>query len=198
MIKYVFENNYEIELFDSKEEAIKKYDREYSRLTKAELKKLDYFRLYAIEAEDEEQIEDTADLMDLCAGIIKTAFEDLSKKNYNYHVADKETYTLIASFDTLNEAKKAFLDYEEADKKQGTYEEDFYCILDSDKNEIDVCKTEIQIWRELAGLSRPKMSKLMEIPVRTIENWEAGVTVPPAYVERLVIKELKEIASCNS
>ncbi|MGN0693682.1 MAG: helix-turn-helix domain-containing protein [Lentihominibacter sp.] len=47
--------------------------------------------------------------------------------------------------------------------------------------------------RKAAGLSRPKMSKLMGIPVRTIEEWEYGNRKCPSYVERLVIKELREI-----
>lgn len=47
--------------------------------------------------------------------------------------------------------------------------------------------------RKAAGLSRPAMSKAMGIPVRTIEEWEAGRRKCPPYVERLVIKELNEI-----
>ena len=48
--------------------------------------------------------------------------------------------------------------------------------------------------RNKAGLSQQKMSDLLEIPKRTIENWESGVTNPPAYVEKLVIRELERIA----
>lgn len=47
--------------------------------------------------------------------------------------------------------------------------------------------------REKAGLSQQKMSDLMQIPKRTIENWESGKTTPPPYVSRLVIKELLSI-----
>lgn len=45
-----------------------------------------------------------------------------------------------------------------------------------------------------AGLTQQKMSEIMEIPKRTIENWESGARVCPPYVERLIIKELREIA----
>lgn len=48
--------------------------------------------------------------------------------------------------------------------------------------------------RKAANLSQAKMSDLLEIPRRTIENWETGKRVPPAYVERLVINELNRIA----
>ena len=41
------------------------------------------------------------------------------------------------------------------------------------------------------------MAELMEIPLRTLENWESGNRIPPKYVERWVLKELKEIESRN-
>jgi len=49
--------------------------------------------------------------------------------------------------------------------------------------------------RLAAGLTRAAMSELMEIPLRTLENWESGNRIPP--VERWVLKELKEIESRN-
>ncbi len=48
--------------------------------------------------------------------------------------------------------------------------------------------------RLVAGLTQQQMSERLEIPKRTIENWEAGIRKCPAYVERLVIKELLSIA----
>lgn len=47
--------------------------------------------------------------------------------------------------------------------------------------------------RVAAGLSQQRMSDVMGIPRRTIENWEAGVNDPPEYVERLVIQELERL-----
>lgn len=46
-----------------------------------------------------------------------------------------------------------------------------------------------------AGLTQKQMSDIMEIPKRTIEDWEAGRRKCPSYVERLVIKELREISA---
>lgn len=54
--------------------------------------------------------------------------------------------------------------------------------------------TKIEEARRAAGLSKAKMSELLEIPYRTIQNWESGTNEPPAYVERLVIRELERIA----
>ncbi|MBR3868989.1 MAG: helix-turn-helix transcriptional regulator [Clostridia bacterium] len=48
--------------------------------------------------------------------------------------------------------------------------------------------------RLAAGLTQQAMSDQLEIPKRTIEEWEAGRRKCPPYVERLVLKELKEIA----
>ncbi len=47
--------------------------------------------------------------------------------------------------------------------------------------------------RIAAGLTQAKMHELMDIPVRTIQEWEGGRRIPPAYVERLVIAELERI-----
>jgi len=45
-----------------------------------------------------------------------------------------------------------------------------------------------------AGLTQKEMSDIMQIPMRTIGSWEDGSRKCPPYVERLVIKELREIA----
>ena len=45
-----------------------------------------------------------------------------------------------------------------------------------------------------AGLTQKEMSDIMHIPMRTIGSWEDGSRKCPPYVERLVIKELREIA----
>lgn len=42
------------------------------------------------------------------------------------------------------------------------------------------------------------MSELLEIPKRTIGDWETGTRKPPIYVEKLVIRELERIAEENN
>lgn len=51
--------------------------------------------------------------------------------------------------------------------------------------------------RENAKLTQAKMSELLEIPKRTIEDWENGRRKPPIYVEKLVVNELVRIAKEN-
>lgn len=48
-----------------------------------------------------------------------------------------------------------------------------------------------------AGLTQQQMSDLFQIPKRTIENWEAEVRNPPAYVEALIVEKLERIAAEN-
>lgn len=45
---------------------------------------------------------------------------------------------------------------------------------------------EIREIRMMSGLSRAEFSRRYEIPVRTLENWEAGVRKCPEYVEKLL------------
>lgn len=47
--------------------------------------------------------------------------------------------------------------------------------------------------RGAAGLSQQAMSERMEIPKRTIEEWEGGRRTPPLYVQRFVLNELESL-----
>ena len=45
--------------------------------------------------------------------------------------------------------------------------------------------------RTSARWSRPKMVERVGVPLRTIEDWEAGKMTPPEYVQRLVLDRLQ-------
>lgn len=45
--------------------------------------------------------------------------------------------------------------------------------------------------REQTGLSRKDFSIHIGIPLRTIEDWEAGRRTPPEYIPRLIEDQLK-------
>lgn len=49
-----------------------------------------------------------------------------------------------------------------------------------------------------AGLTQARMSELLEIPKRTIGDWETGQRTPPIYVEKLIVRELERIAEKNN
>ena len=45
--------------------------------------------------------------------------------------------------------------------------------------------------RESTGLNRKEFSTHTGIPVRTLEDWEAGRRTPPEYIPRLIAYQLK-------
>lgn len=45
--------------------------------------------------------------------------------------------------------------------------------------------------REMLGMNRTEFSKYMEIPLRTLEEWEAGRRKMPDYVLRLIAYYVK-------
>ena len=44
-----------------------------------------------------------------------------------------------------------------------------------------------------AGLTQQEMSDLLQIPKRTIENWEGGQRTPAQWAETLIIEKLKSL-----
>ena len=49
----------------------------------------------------------------------------------------------------------------------------------------------IKLLREQSGLSKKDFSLHIGIPLRTIEDWEAGRRRPPEYIPRLIEYQLK-------
>ena len=47
--------------------------------------------------------------------------------------------------------------------------------------------------RKAAGLTQDDMLAAMEIPRRTVQDWERDLKVPPPYVQWLVLKELESM-----
>ena len=45
--------------------------------------------------------------------------------------------------------------------------------------------------RERTGLNRKEFSLHFEIPLRTVEDWEAGRRTPPEYLPRLLEYQIK-------
>lgn len=51
---------------------------------------------------------------------------------------------------------------------------------------------DIKELRKLTGLSQTAFGEKYDIPMRTIQNWEKGVRVPPTYVVKLLERVVKE------
>ena len=56
-------------------------------------------------------------------------------------------------------------------------------------------ESEIKKARMEIGLSRAAMSRLFEIPIRTLEDWESGKNIPAHWAEKLILEKLDRIAS---
>ena len=54
------------------------------------------------------------------------------------YTADKETGTFIEECNSIEEAKELIAQYEEQDKINNVYEEDFYAIVDEEHCTIEV------------------------------------------------------------
>lgn len=52
--------------------------------------------------------------------------------------------------------------------------------------------------RLAADLTQQQMADLMEIPLRTIQDWERDRRTPPPYVRRFVLNELKLMAESKN
>lgn len=44
--------------------------------------------------------------------------------------------------------------------------------------------------RKAAGLTQQGLHELLEVPRRTIEDWERSKSTPPSYVQKLILNEL--------
>lgn len=54
--------------------------------------------------------------------------------------------------------------------------------------------TESERIRKILGISRAEFSRRYNIPVRTLENWDAGIQNPPVYVLELLERAVTEDA----
>ena len=54
--------------------------------------------------------------------------------------------------------------------------------------------TESERIRKILGVSRAEFSRRYNIPVRTLENWDAGIQNPPVYVLELLERAVTEDA----
>ena len=51
----------------------------------------------------------------------------------------------------------------------------------------------IKEYRQAAGLTQKQFSDFFEIPIDVVKSWDAGRRRPPAWAERLIVRELERI-----
>ena len=109
--------------FDTKEEAIEAARNEWMHLFDSDKKvcKVEV-RQYEEDIEDED-----------CNN---RDYDTIEWENHTYETRDYETGTCIDEFETIEEARNAIEQYEEEDKKNDCFEENFYEIYDTFTKEI--------------------------------------------------------------
>ena len=58
--------------------------------------------------------------------------------------------------------------------------------MEKDKSKIEIQQIELKKIREQTGLNRREFAEYFEIPLRTVEDWEAGKRKMPPYLLRLI------------
>lgn len=52
--------------------------------------------------------------------------------------------------------------------------------------------------RSILGISRAEFSRRYDIPVRTLENWDAGLRTPPKWLLKLLERVVREDAEATN
>lgn len=60
--------------------------------------------------------------------------------------------------------------------------------MDMERKEAD--KMTIEEARKQKGMSRREVSEWLEIPYRTLSNWETGARSCPHYIEKLIVDKI--------
>lgn len=111
-----------------------------------------------------------------------------------YYTADRETGTFIDEFDTYEKAMAAIRSYEETDRKEGTYTEDFYNVVDEEHISMEYFDERLRAERTSAGLTQQALAELAGYSKRAIEQWEAGSRTPSELVQKAILKLIEEAA----
>lgn len=99
-----------------------------------------------------------------------------------YAVRDREAGNIIEIVNSLEEAEKLIANFEESDKNEGIYEEDFYEAV-----EFAECD-QIREIRKRAGLTQQAFAETFGIPMRTLQGWELGERTPADYIVDMLEK----------
>lgn len=94
-----------------------------------------------------------------------------------YGIRDREAGNVIEKNLSKEEAEKMLVQFEEKDKEEDIYEEDFYEIY---------YEMEIKDIKNKYRMSLKEISERFGIPYRTVQNWNAGVRECPEYVIRMM------------
>lgn len=107
------------------------------------------------------------------------------------YTADRETGTFIEEVKNYKAAKTRIRSYEAKDRKDGTYEPNFYDIVDENHCTIENPGDEMLALRNRAGLTQIEFAEFINCSVRTVQSWEQGINPCLPYVRSLIEYKLK-------
>ena len=67
----------------------------------------------------------------------------------------------------------------------------FVSLVCFDKEKYDADSNPIKVASEKAGLNIKQTAELLGAPYRTVQSWFNGTRQPPAWLERLIVKEIQ-------
>jgi DNA-binding transcriptional regulator YiaG len=109
-----------------------------------------------------------------------------------FFTADKATGAFIEECDTYDEALRLIEEDEAEDKSNGEFTEGFYDIVDEHHCSVgigiipDITVTSVRALLNKHKITMRFLSTHFHIPLRTVENWSAGVSSPPDYLVRMM------------
>ena len=110
------------------------------------------------------------------------------------YVANRQAGDFIEEVKTVQEGLDLIWRYEAADKEDGTYEEDFYDLVDEDHCAVSIAAMltaeRVKAARTKTGLSMRAFGEKFNIPMRTIQDWERAERKAPEYVVDMLEHEV--------
>lgn len=126
-------------------------------------------------------------------GIIENALVEYDSNISDTYIAKlQEQYGYDRFDDILAEFTREWEDAE-CDEEGATPEQDVILdkiLSDTAQEILDRITNPIKAARKSVGITQRTLSELLEIPIRTIEDWDRGKRNPPRYVEKLIIEKI--------
>ncbi len=116
----------------------------------------------------------------------------VKRMNIKFYTADKQTGTFIDEFENLERAKEEILKYEKDDKKEGTYEEDFYDVVDFNHESVMNGNITIGLALQLDGYTEKEALNQMKIGASLYSPDDYFSTLEDCKIEEEVIQDLRK------
>lgn len=107
------------------------------------------------------------------------------------YTAKRKSREFIEEVKSYKTAKIKIRHYESKDRKDGSYEPNFYDIVDENHRSIENPGDAILELRNRAGLTQIEFAKFINCSVRAVQAWEQGINPCLPYVRGLIEYKLR-------